>query len=68
LTTLGMEWDDQVLQYRQRLTETKKVTSPSYEAVAQPIYTRAIGRWKNYEKYLEPAFATLEPFVREFGY
>jgi tetratricopeptide (TPR) repeat protein len=68
LTTLGMEWDDQVLQYRQRLTATKKVTSPSYEAVAQPIYTRAIGRWKNYEKYLEPAFATLEPFVREFGY
>ena len=46
----------------------RQVTSPSYEAVAQPIYTRAIGRWKNYEKYLEPALATLEPFVREFGY
>jgi hypothetical protein len=68
LNTLGLEWDDQVLKYRQRLAETKKVTSPSYEAVAQPIYTRAVGRWKHYEKYLEPALETLEPFIREFGY
>jgi hypothetical protein len=68
LATLAMAWDDQVLGYRQRLTDTKRVTSPSYEAVAQPIYTRAVGRWKNYEKHLEPALDTLEPFVREFGY
>lgn len=68
LSTLGVCWNDQVLQYRQRLTNTKKVTSPSYEAVSEPIYTRAVGRWKNYEKYLEPAIKTLEPFVREFGY
>jgi tetratricopeptide (TPR) repeat protein len=68
LSTLGLEWNDQVLNYRQRLTDTKKVTSPTYEAVAQPIYTRAIGRWKNYENYMQPALATLEPFVREFGY
>jgi tetratricopeptide (TPR) repeat protein len=68
LTTLGLEWDVRVLQYRDRLTEKKRVTSPSYEAVAQPIYTRAIGRWKQYEKIMEPALATLEPFIREFGY
>jgi hypothetical protein len=29
---------------------------------------RAIGRWKNYERLLEPAQKILEPFVREFGY
>jgi hypothetical protein len=68
LATLAMAWDDQVLGYRQRLTDTKRVTSPSYEAVAQPIYTRAIGRWKNYQKCLEPALETLAPFIREFGY
>ena len=43
-----------------------RVTSPTYEAVAEPIYTRAIGRWKNYERLLEPAMKTLEPFIREF--
>jgi tetratricopeptide (TPR) repeat protein len=68
LDILGLEWDNQVLNYRDRLRGAKKVTSPTYEAVAQPIYTRAIGRWKNYERLLEPAFATLEPFIREFGY
>lgn len=68
LATLGLPWDDQVLNYRQRLTSEKQVTSPSYEAVAEPIYTRAIGRWKNYERLLEPALKTLDPFIREFGY
>jgi hypothetical protein len=68
LDTLGLAWDERVLKYRQRLSEDKKVTSPSYEAVAQPLYTRAIGRWKHYERLLEPALETLEPFVREFGY
>jgi hypothetical protein len=68
LDTLGLAWDNQVLNYRQRLLDAKQVTSPTYEAVAEPIYTRAIGRWKNYERLLEPALATLEPFIREFGY
>lgn len=68
LSTLGLAWDDQVLDYRERLLASKQVTSPTYEAVAEPIYTRAIGRWKNYERLLEPAMQTLEPFIREFGY
>ena len=68
LRTLGLKWNDTVLDYRQRLTRVKQVTSPTYEAVAEPIYTRAIGRWKNYQKILEPVLETLEPFIREFGY
>jgi hypothetical protein len=70
LETLGLPWDDQVLGYRERLSgeRHKQVTSPSYEAVAQPIYTRAIGRWQHYEELLAPAMKTLEPFIREFGY
>lgn len=68
LATLGLPWDERVLGYRQRLAEAKRVTSPSYEAVAQPIYTRAIGRWKNYAAALEPALEVLQPFVRAFGY
>ena len=68
LELLGLAWDPQVLNYRERLGEQKQVLSPTYEAVAEPIYTRAIGRWKNYEKLLEPVFETLAPFVEEFGY
>jgi tetratricopeptide (TPR) repeat protein len=68
LDTLSLPWDDQVLNYRQRLLDAKRVTSPTYADVAEPIYTRAIGRWKNYERLLAPAMKTLEPFIREFGY
>ena len=68
LETLGLEWDDAVLRYRERLGREKLVNSPNYEAIAEPLYTRAIGRWKHYEKLLEPAFEALEPFISEFGY
>jgi tetratricopeptide (TPR) repeat protein len=68
LDTLGLAWDNRVLGYRERLLTTKQVTSPTYEAVAKPIYTGAVGRWQNYERLLQPALEILEPFVREFGY
>jgi tetratricopeptide (TPR) repeat protein len=68
LEMLGLPWQDEVLNYRERLHGKKHVTSPTYEAVAQPIYTRAVGRWKNYEQLLAPAFDTLAPFIPEFGY
>jgi tetratricopeptide (TPR) repeat protein len=68
LATLDLPWNGQVLNYRQRLADSKRVTSPSYEAVAKPIYTGAIGRWRNYQRLMEPTLATLELFVREFGY
>ena len=64
---LKLPWDPAVLGYRDRL-KTKPVNSPTYEAVSQPLYTRAIGRWQNYAKYFEPVLPVLEPFVREFGY
>src|SRR5262249_14942447 len=63
LDFLGLPWDPQVLGYRERM-RTKAVSSPTYEAVAQPLYTRAIGRWKNYARYLEPCLPRLEPLVQ----
>lgn len=68
LELLELEWNDDVLNYRQRLGRDKMVTSPTYEAVAQPLHQGAINRWKNYEEFLAPAFETLAPFIREFGY
>ena len=64
---LGLPWEPQVLNYRERL-EKKVVGSPTYEAVRQPLYTRAIGRWKNYQKFLEPYLPILEPSIKAFGY
>jgi tetratricopeptide (TPR) repeat protein len=67
LDFLGLAWDSSVLNYREHL-KTKAVASPTYEAVSKPLYTSAIGRWKNYEKYLEPCLPILQPLVEAFGY
>jgi tetratricopeptide (TPR) repeat protein len=67
LNFLGLAWDPQVLQYRERL-RTKSVSSPTYEAVSQPLYTSAIGRWKNYQKYFDPCLEILQPCIEAFGY
>ncbi len=64
---LDLPWDPQVLLYRQRMAG-KAVSSPTYEAVSKPLYTSAIARWKNYQKYLEPCLDTLQPLVAAFGY
>jgi len=64
---LKLPWESQVLNYRDRLKE-KAVSSPTYEAVSKPIYSSAIGRWKNYQKYLEPCLEVLQPCIEAFGY
>jgi hypothetical protein len=67
LNFLGVPWDDQVLGFDVH-AQKKMVRSPTYADVAKPVYKRAVGRWRNYEKYLEPHLAKLEPFVKAFGY
>jgi tetratricopeptide (TPR) repeat protein len=67
LDFLGVAWDDCVLGFDEHARQ-KKVRSPTYADVAQPVYKRARGRWRNYQKYLEPHLSKLEPFVKAFGY
>jgi hypothetical protein len=67
LAFLDLPWEESVLKYRERL-KTKAVGSPTYEAVSQPLYTRAIGRWKNYEEFLHPILPILQPSIEAFAY
>jgi hypothetical protein len=67
LTTLGLSWDNRVIDYRHRLRD-KPVTSPTYEDVPRLVYSRSVGRWRRYEKYLEPLMDGLRPYLDEFGY
>ena len=64
---LGAAWDERVLRFDQH-ARTKLVRSPTYAAVAKPISRGAVGRWRNYQKHLEPWLETLAPLVRAFGY
>lgn len=67
LEFLDLPWDAAVLDYRSR-AEQKHVHSPTYEAVTKPVYASSIGRWRNYERQLEPCQQILQPYVEAFGY
>ncbi len=56
LEFLNLEWDDACL----RFYENKRVVNTlSYNQVRQPIYTRSVGRWRHYERFLEPLKSSL---------
>ena len=56
IAACGLEWEPQCLEFHrtQRPIRTASVTQ-----VRQPIYTRSVGRWRNYERHLEPLFKAL---------
>jgi len=64
---LGVPWDDQVLAFDEHARE-KRVRSPTYADVTQKVFTRARGRWRNYQRFLEPHIPKLEPFLKAFQY
>lgn len=63
---LGVEWNKQILEYHKKKSQT--ISTPSYQDVSKPIYTRASGRWKNYQQQLQPVMDRLQPYVEIFGY
>lgn len=67
LGELQLPWDDAMLTYRTR-PKQKAVLSPSYEAVARPVFTTSIGRWQNYERQLAPQLAKLTSLAKALGY
>jgi len=59
LRFLGLDWDAQVLQFDEH-ARGRVVRSLSYAEFAKPITKRAVGRWQNYRRQLEPQLARLE--------
>jgi tetratricopeptide (TPR) repeat protein len=67
LEFLGLEFEDNVLKFYEH-ARTKRVNSPSRADVLKPLYRTAVGRWRNYQKYLDPYLTRLEPFIKAFNY
>lgn len=67
LKFLDVPWDKRVLRFYEH-ARGKAVRSPTYADVAKPAYKSAVGRWRNYEKHLEPYIGSIEPFLVAFGY
>jgi len=67
LEFLGLSWEPKVLDF-QETARQRRINTPSYHQVAQPIYKSAQQRWRRYEQQLAPVMPVLEPFVKRFGY
>lgn len=67
LSFLGLPFDPAVLRYHEK-AKNRHISTPSYEAVTEPVHTASIGRWKKYASVMETVRARLSPFVQAFDY
>jgi len=56
LEFLDLPWDNACLHF---YNNERVIQTASYDQVRQPIYNKSVGRWKNYEKYLQPLLKAL---------
>ncbi|HTB63302.1 MAG TPA: sulfotransferase [Opitutales bacterium] len=64
---LGLEWHENQERFHEHNRE-KPILSNNYTDVTQPVYKRAVGRWRVYGKLLAPALSMLGPYCKKFGY
>ncbi|MBW1699157.1 MAG: tetratricopeptide repeat protein [Deltaproteobacteria bacterium] len=65
---LSISWNPSIRNFHAHAKARKKIATPSYHQVIEPIYNRSMYRWKKYLKHLEPIFEVLKPHARKFGY
>ncbi len=64
---LDLPWHAGVEQFHER-AKGRYISTPSFAAVSQPVYSSAVARWKHYEKQFGPIISELQPFIKAFGY
>lgn len=65
---LGLEWDGTLLDHRSTAEARGAISTPSYDQVVQPLTNRPSGRWRRYEKQMEPVLPVLLPWAERLGY
>lgn len=64
---LGLSWHPQQAAFHET-NRQKFVFSPTYNEATQPVYQRAVGRWKHYAEALAPVQVRLASYCRTFRY
>ena len=64
---LGVEWEAGMLRFYDT-AKKRRINTPSYHQVVQPVYGSARGRWRRYRTQLAPVLGRLRPYVEYFGY
>lgn len=67
LAFLDLPWDDAVRKF-QETARRRQTRTPSAARTTEPLGVSAIGRWRLYQRRLDPHLATLQRWVEGFGY
>lgn len=63
----GASWHENQASHHEAARK-KVLFAPTFSDVAQPVHTRAVGRWHRYAEALEPIQPKLAAYCRAFGY
>lgn len=68
LKFLGLEWHENITNYRNIAKEGRRIRTPSYNQVTQDFYFTSIGRWKNYQPEFNDISHTLDKWCNYWNY
>ena len=68
LKFLDLSWSDNVSEFYKTSQKRGIIATPSYNQVNQPLYSKSIGRWKNYKNELIDGKQYLESWINKYGY
>ena len=64
---IGLEWNPAAADFH-KFAAKKLIASPSFNQVAQPLYSSSVGRWKRYQNDFTPILPILEPYLALYGH
>ena len=54
--------------FHEKVKKRGKISTPSYNQVNKKIYSKSIGRWKNYEIEFQKVLPLIRPWIKNFDY
>jgi tetratricopeptide (TPR) repeat protein len=64
---LELPWEPAMLSPAAHARARGFISTPSYTQVIEPVTSRGIGRWRNYEPHLRELTPTLAPYLERWG-
>jgi hypothetical protein len=65
---LELPWNDALLAPGEHARAKGYISTPSYTQVVEPVSSKPVGRWKNYERHFQNVLPILEPYLRRWEY
>jgi tetratricopeptide (TPR) repeat protein len=65
---MNIPWSENLVDNRPAAEKRGFIKTPSYSQVSEPIYKRAVERWRNYSEELGPVLPILKPWIEALGY